>query len=88
MIVKLNVCTPDASSMTAGKKVALLSTCMGPEQGNADLAPVIFDRSMNNILKCKVVGKHVIALSEVADFEVRADEATDKLVRKITVKSI
>lgn len=80
--------TPAASSMLAGKKIALLITCMGLEEGNADLAQVIFDRSMNGILKCNVVGKHVIALSEAADFATRADAAAYKLIREITTENI
>jgi multimeric flavodoxin WrbA len=79
----VDFCTPAASSMLAGKKVALLITSMGPEQGNADLAPVIFERSMSGILKCNVVGKHVIDLSESASFTARADAATDKMVREL-----
>ncbi|MDU2065153.1 MAG: flavodoxin family protein [Sporomusaceae bacterium] len=80
--------TPDASSMLAGKKVALLITCMGQEEGNADLAQVIFDRSMNGIMKCNVMGKHVIALSETADFVTRADAVAYKLVQEITTENI
>lgn len=73
----------DASSMLAGKSVALLITCSGPVANNADLVQDIFDRSMAGILKCNVVGKYIIPFSNAPDFHDRAKDVADKMVKDI-----
>jgi len=77
--------SPIQSSFIEGKRVALLITCGGPAEGNADLAQIIFDRSMIGVLKCNVVGKYIIPLSNEPDFSDRAKEVTDKLAQEIMV---
>ncbi|WP_285890301.1 flavodoxin family protein [Paenibacillus macerans] len=75
--------TPNQTSLLAGKNVALLITCMGSEEGNADLAQDIFDRSIGGVLQCNIVGKYILALSETPDFNLRAKEAADQLAKEI-----
>lgn len=79
----INFGAPNHTSSIAGKKTVLLITCMGPEEGNADLAQEIFNRSMGNVMKCNIVGKHVLSLSESPDFNDRARETAEKMVMEI-----
>lgn len=58
---------------------------MGSEEGNADLAKEIFDRSMRNVLKCNLIGKYTIPF-EAPDFNDRAKEVANKLTKDITQK--
>lgn len=51
--------TPEYKSLIDGKKVALLVTCGGPVENNADLIQQIFDR-MSDFLKGDVVGKYIV----------------------------
>jgi NADPH-dependent FMN reductase. len=81
-----NYGTPYASSNIAGKKVALLITCMGTAEQNADLAEEIFDRSMKGVLRCNIIGKYVVPLSESPDFMDRAKETGDKFLKDILVE--
>jgi multimeric flavodoxin WrbA len=58
--------TPDHKSLIAGKKVALLVTCGGPVENNADLIQGIFDR-MFDFLKGDVVGKYIVPFCTTPD---------------------
>jgi multimeric flavodoxin WrbA len=51
--------TPDHNSLVAGKKVALLVTCAGPVDNNADLIQGIFDR-MFSFLQGDIFGKYIV----------------------------
>jgi hypothetical protein len=51
--------TPDYKSLFEGKRTALLVTCGGPVENNADLIQGVFDR-INDYGKCDVVGKYVV----------------------------
>ena len=51
--------SPNQTSLLEGKRTALLITCAGPIENNADLIQEIFDR-MNDYMKCTVVGKYVV----------------------------
>jgi len=51
--------SPDYKSFAEGKKTALLVTCDGPVENNADIIQVLFDR-LNDYAKTKVVGKYII----------------------------
>jgi len=82
-----NYGTPYASSNIAGKKVALLITCMGTAEQNADLAQEVFDRSMKGVLKCSIVGKYIVPLSESPDFKDRAKETIEKLSKDILIEN-
>jgi multimeric flavodoxin WrbA len=79
----INFGAPTSTSSIAGKKTALLITCMGHEEGNADLAKEIFRRSIENVLKCNLIGEYVIPLSESPDFDDRAKETTERMVKEM-----
>jgi multimeric flavodoxin WrbA len=79
----INFGSPNGTSSIAGKKVALLITCMDKKEGNADFAEEIFDKSMRFVMRCEVVGKETIPLSSALDYEVRAKAVTDKLAASI-----
>lgn len=49
----------DYKSFAEGKLTALLVTCDGPVEDNADIIQVLFDR-LNDYGKTKVVGKYII----------------------------
>lgn len=51
--------TENQKSLAQGKKTALLVTCAGPVEQNADLIQVMFDR-INRFAGAKVLGKQVI----------------------------
>jgi multimeric flavodoxin WrbA len=76
--------TPDHKSLVDGKKVALLVTCMGPIEQNADLIPGIFDRMMA-FLKGDVAGKYILpgctTPDELGD---QAAEIANKIAEDIT----
>jgi multimeric flavodoxin WrbA len=58
--------TPDQNSLVAGKKVALLVTCGGPVEKNADLIQEIFNR-MSDFLKGDTAGKYVVPFCTTPD---------------------
>lgn len=58
--------TPDYKSLLEGKRSALLVTCGGPVEDNADLIQTIFDR-MNDFCKCSVIGKYVVPFCTTPD---------------------
>jgi hypothetical protein len=51
--------TADLKSLVEGKRTALLVTCAGPVEKNADLIQVLFDR-LTDFGKCKAIGKYVV----------------------------
>jgi len=51
--------TPDYKSLLDGKRVALLVTCDGPVEENADVIQVVFDR-VSDYCKCETVGKYIV----------------------------
>jgi multimeric flavodoxin WrbA len=51
--------SPNHSSLLEGKRTALLVTCGGPVEHNADVIQEIFDR-VNGFTKCHIVGKYVV----------------------------
>ena len=58
--------TENYKSLIDGKKLALLVTCAGPEDNNADLIQGIFDR-MTDYLKGTPVGKYVVPFCTTPD---------------------
>jgi FMN-dependent NADH-azoreductase len=46
-------------SLMEGKRVALLVTCDGPIENNADFIQVVFD-SVSEYVKCEIVGKYIV----------------------------
>jgi multimeric flavodoxin WrbA len=51
--------TPDYKSLLDGKRAALLVTCGGPVEDNADLIQTMFDR-MVDYCKGNVIGKYIV----------------------------
>jgi multimeric flavodoxin WrbA len=51
--------TPEHKSLVKGKRVALLVTCDGPIDNNADLIQSVFDR-FTSFLQCDVIGKYIV----------------------------
>lgn len=49
----------DLKSLVEGKRTALLVTCAGPVENNADLIQGLFDRP-TDFGKCKAIGKYVV----------------------------
>ncbi|MHC4681575.1 MAG: flavodoxin family protein [Planctomycetota bacterium] len=58
--------TPDYQSLLKGKRTALLVTCGGPVEDNADLIKVVFSR-MNSYVQCKVVGSYIVPFCTTPD---------------------
>ena len=58
--------TPAHNSLIAGKPVALLVTCAGPVENNADVIQTIFDR-VCNYGKSRVVNKTVVPFCTTPD---------------------
>jgi len=71
------------------KTVAGLITCMGEENGNADLVTKAFhrmfdfDSSQKSIFQTKLAGTYVVSNSRAEDFESRAKAVADKLADDI-----
>ncbi len=58
--------SPEYKSLIDGKRTALLVTCGGPIENNADLIQALFDR-LNNYGNCNVVGKFVVPFCTTPD---------------------
>jgi multimeric flavodoxin WrbA len=58
--------TPESKSLVAGKKLALLVTCGGPIENNADLIQANFDR-IGNFLKGDAAGRYVVPFCTTPD---------------------
>jgi multimeric flavodoxin WrbA len=58
--------TSDYKSLVEGKHTALLVTCGGPVENNADLIQTVFDR-LNDYGQCQVVGKYVVPFCTTPD---------------------
>ena len=58
--------TSHYKSFIDGKTTALLVTCAGPIENNADIIQMIFDR-LNNYCKSKAVGKYVVPFCTTPD---------------------
>ena len=75
--------TPDYKSFGEGKLTALLVTCAGPVENNADIIQVLFDR-LNDYGKLKVVGKYIVPLCTTPDaMGHEAKEIVDEMRRDI-----
>ncbi len=75
------------TSLLDKKTVAGLITCMGEENGNADLVIKafhrMFDSSQKSIFQTKLAGAYVVPNSRAEDFESRARAVADKLADDI-----
>ena len=75
--------TPDYKSFAEGKLTALLVTCAGPVENNADIIQVLFDR-LNDYGKLKVVGKYIVPSCTTPDaMGHEAKEIVDEMRRDI-----
>ncbi|MBW1614485.1 MAG: flavodoxin family protein [Deltaproteobacteria bacterium] len=75
--------TPDHKSLLEGKLTALLVTCGGQIENNADLIQGIFDR-VNNFSKCNVVGKYVVPSCTRDQIGTRGMEVAKKMAGDIS----
>ncbi len=57
---------PEYKSLIDGMRTALLVTCAGPIENNADLIQALFDR-LSNYGNCSVVGKFVVPFCTIPD---------------------
>lgn len=57
---------PDYKSLIEGKRTALLVTCSGPVENNADLIQETFDR-FSNYARCDAVGKYIVPFCTTPD---------------------
>jgi len=75
--------TSECKSLLEGKRTALLVTCGGPVENNADLIQAIFDR-MSNYLQGNVIGKYVVPFCTTPDaIGPEAMEIAKKMARDI-----
>ncbi len=74
--------SPHHKSFIENKSVSLLITCAGPEEKNADLVQVFFDR-MGIYLKAKNVRKFILPWSMRDDFYSRAEIMGHKIVSEM-----
>jgi multimeric flavodoxin WrbA len=58
--------TPNYKSLLDGKRAALLVTCGGPVEDNADLIQIMFDR-MVNYCKGNIIGKYIVPNCTIPD---------------------
>ncbi len=71
-------------SLLEGKKTALLVTCGGAVEGNADCIQTVFER-MNRYIGCHVVGKYIVPFCITPDgMDAKATETAQRMVRAIT----
>lgn len=75
--------TPQHRSALAGKRLALLVTCGGPAEGNADLVQLAFDRFAGGLLQASSVRKYVVPGCRPLD-PGRAQEAAWRMVAELT----
>ncbi|MBN1102934.1 MAG: flavodoxin family protein [Deltaproteobacteria bacterium] len=75
--------TEDFRSLVEGKRTALLVTCAGPVEENADLIQKMFNR-VNGYARCKVLCKYVIPFCTVPeDLGPEQQEEARKMAREI-----
>jgi NAD(P)H-dependent FMN reductase len=75
---------PDPTSLIEGKRVALLVTCAGPVEGNADVIQVIFDRGMA-YSHCRVAGKYIVPNCTTPEaLGDRAEETARRMLADLT----
>lgn len=75
------------TALLDGKRVALLITCAGPEEGNADLVKEFFHRGFDGenkgVFHTKLIGEFIVPFSDASDFSDRAIKAADALATSI-----
>jgi multimeric flavodoxin WrbA len=58
--------SPRHKSLIEGKPIALLVTCAGPDEHNADLIQSVFDR-VGEYAACRVIGKYIVPFCTTPD---------------------
>lgn len=72
-------------ALLAGKQTALLVTCGGPAEDNADLLQIIFEREMA-YLRCQVCGMYVVDnCTTPADLGERAVQTAAQMARELPI---
>lgn len=75
------------TSLLDGKRVALLITCAGQEEGNADLVQEFFRRGFDGenkgMFHTKLIGEFIIPFSDASDFSDRARKTAESLATSI-----
>lgn len=75
--------TPECTSLLQGKRTALLVTCGGPVEENADLIQEAFDRE-SRYQQMDVIGKYVVPFCSTPDaLGDKAMETAEQMVRDI-----
>lgn len=81
-LVDRSICLSN-TSLLDGKRVALLITCAGQEENNADLVQEFFRRGFDGenkgVFNTKIIGQYIIPFSEESDFSDRARKTADDL---------
>jgi multimeric flavodoxin WrbA len=76
--------TPKYKSFMEGKPTALLVTCAGPIEKNADIIQVLFDR-INDYGQSKVIGKYILPLCTTPDaMDEEAKETVKKMAQELS----
>lgn len=72
------------TSLIEGKKIALLVTCGGPVENNADIIQMLFER-MSVFTKTKCAGKYILpgCLSPETIDQKEADKLTNRMIAEI-----
>jgi multimeric flavodoxin WrbA len=79
--------TRNYKSLTEGKRTALLVTCAGPVEKNADAIQTVFNR-VSGYAKCKVLCKHVIPHCTVPeDLGPEQQKTAQKMAQSIILES-
>lgn len=72
-----------STRLMAGKRVALLVTCAGKVEDNADLLQKPFEKAFHELLHADLIGEFYIPFSNAPDFRDRENEVTSLLSNKI-----
>jgi multimeric flavodoxin WrbA len=75
------------TSLLNGKRMALLITCAGQEEGNADLVQEFFRRGFDGahggFLNTELIGEYVVPFSNAVDYNERAKIVADNLTADV-----
>ena len=86
-LMKFNPAPEMPSSLIKGKKTALLVSCGGPVENNADLIQSTFER-IADFTSTQVVGKYILPLCMMTDsLENRAYQVAEKMFEDFFIKA-
>ncbi|MBW2609411.1 MAG: flavodoxin family protein [Deltaproteobacteria bacterium] len=72
----------ERKSFLNGKHIALLATCGGPDEENADHLKGVFDK-VGNYNQCTIVGKYIVPFSFRPDFEKNTNEVANRMAQDV-----